>query len=125
MIIKKNVKSKDDVNLYYEVCIANTTHPVLFFVHGVGGDLEAWQYVRDGLLAKGFSSIAMDLRGHGKSGHPYSRKKYELNNFIEDAITVMGSEKINKVILVGHSLGAVLATHIALHHQEKIEKLVL
>jgi pimeloyl-ACP methyl ester carboxylesterase len=98
---------------------------MLFFVHGVGGDLDAWQYVKDALFEKGFSSIAMDLRGHGKSDHPYSAKKYKLDNFIEDIITIMDAEKIDKLILVGHSLGAVLATHITLHHQNRIEKLIL
>src|ERR1035437_4684178 len=99
-VIKKNVKSKDGVNLYYEVYSTKTAHPALFFVHGVGGDMDAWQYVKDALLEKGFSSIAMDLRGHGKSNHPYSAKKYKLENFIEDIITIIDAEKIDKAIIV-------------------------
>jgi len=124
-VIKKNVKSKDGTNLYYEVYATTKSHPVLFFVHGVGGDLDAWQYVKNNLFEKGFSSIAMDLRGHGKSDHPSSSKQYELDNFIEDVITVLDIEKIDKVILIGHSLGAVLVTHVALRHQERIEKLII
>lgn len=122
---KKYIKSNDGTSLYYETNITDAQNPVIFFIHGVGGDLDAWQYVKDKLLPKGFSSITMDLRGHGKSGHPFSFKKYKLSNFIEDAIKIMDFEKIEKVILIGHSLGAVLATHIALARPERIEKLIL
>jgi pimeloyl-ACP methyl ester carboxylesterase len=137
--VKRKAVCNDGVNIYYEVyragnagngsiaadASANARRPVLFFVHGVGGDLDAWQFIKNALLEKGFSSIAMDLRGHGKSDHPRSRAKYHLDYFIKDVMTVIEAEKLDKVILVGHSLGAVLTTHIALRHQEKIERLIL
>ena len=123
--MKKNIKSKDGINIHYEINTKNTNKQFLFLVHGVGGDLDAWQYAKHKFLEKDFSIIAMDLRGHGESDHPYSFEKYKVNNFIEDVLTILDEEKIDKVILIGHSLGAVLTTHIALHRPERIEKLIL
>ncbi len=122
---KKYIKSKDGVILYYETYAGENKSPILFLIHGVGGDLEAWQYVRNNLLAKGFSCIAMDIRGHGYSGHPRSFKSYAIENYVQDFIDVLNAEQIDKVILIGHSLGAVTSTHIALNHPERLEKLVL
>ncbi len=123
---KKSLTSSDGTAVYYETYAAeNHAEPIIFLLHGVGGDLDAWQYVRDNLLKKGFSCIAMDIRGHGYSGHPRAFKKYALPCFIEDFKEILEAEKIEKVILAGHSLGAILATHIALNCPEKLEKLVL
>jgi pimeloyl-ACP methyl ester carboxylesterase len=127
-ILKKTIKSKGGIDLYYEITPENasgTKGLTLFFIHGVGGDLDAWQFVRAKLHQKEFSTIAMDIRGHGISGHPRDSKSYTLTYFMDDMIAVLDAEKINKVILIGHSLGAVLVTHFAIHHQERIEKLVL
>ncbi|MBI3632048.1 MAG: alpha/beta hydrolase [Candidatus Vogelbacteria bacterium] len=124
--INKKIKSKDGINIYYDTYDPGANKgPTLFFVHGVGGDLDAWQYLRKVLHKKGFSSIAMDLRGHGYSDHPCTSSQYQLNNFIDDVISVVDAEEIDKVILIGHSLGAVLTTHVALYHQDRIERLIL
>ena len=96
---KKTIKSKDRLNLYYETYITDGVQPKIFFVHGAGGDLDAWQYVKDELLQKGFSSIAMDLRGHGYSGHPRSLKSYSLDNFAEDIAEILKAEKIEKIFI--------------------------
>lgn len=122
---KKYVKSNDGTSLYYEMYSVQSKSPTIFFIHGVGGDVDAWQYIKSNFLEKGFSSIAMDIRGHGYSGHPKKFKGYKIENFVEDFIAILDAENIDKVILVGHSLGAVLATHITLNHPERLEKLVL
>lgn len=122
---KKTTVSRDGTNIYYETHAGEQQLPIIFLLHGVGGDLDAWQYVENTLLSKGSSCIAVDLRGHGYSGHPRTFEKYKLEYFIEDFNAVLEAENLKSVILVGHSLGAILATHIALACPEKIEKLVL
>lgn len=122
---QKTIVTKDGIKLYYETSITDAKQTPLFLIHGVGGDLDAWNFLKEKLLAQGFSVITMDIRGHGKSDHPRSFKSYELYHFTEDMLAILDAEKIEKVILVGHSLGAVLVTQIALHYQERIEKLIL
>ena len=126
-IQKKTVRSSDGVELYYEVYDAgNGAEKTPFFlIHGVGGDLDAWEFVRKEITIKGRACIAMDIRGHGKSGHPRTSSAYTLEHFISDAQAVLDAEQIEKCVLVGHSLGAVLAAQIALELKTRIEKLIL
>lgn len=124
-ITKKTAISHDGLTLYYETHDLKGQKPIIFFVHGAGGDIDAWQYVRPQILEKGFASISLDIRGHGHSAHPRTPASYELKNFVSDIITVLDQEQIEKVIMIGHSFGAIIATHFATQHPERLEKLVL
>lgn len=134
---KKRVTS-GGVEIYYEVCVARlpaqaskgapayqTGTPVLFFLHGLGGDVDAWNFVRDPLLARGFSTIAMDLRGHGYSGHPTLPSAYRMEHLLGDVLAVLEAERVEKAVLVGHSAGAILALQFALQHADMLSGLVL
>lgn len=122
---KKTTKTKDGLNLYYETYNLDGQKPPIFFLHGMGGDLDAWQYVRDDLLKGGYSAIAMDLRGHGYSDHPRNFESYKVSHLAEDVLTIINNENIRKIILVGHCYGAVVAEHFAIKYQDKLEKLIL
>lgn len=124
-VAKKTIKSHDGLTLYYETHGLEIGKPIIFFVHGAGGDVDAWDFVRSPLLAKGFASISMDLRGHGYSAHPKSPKSYEIENLVADIITILDREKLDKIILIGHSYGAVVATHFAIEHPDRLDKLVI
>jgi len=124
-IQKKNIKTKDGLNIYYEKYILDKKAPTIFFVHGSGGDLEAWQYIKDEMLQKGFGSIAMDLRGHGYSSHPRAFKKYEIKNLAEDIEIILKKENLDKIFLVGHSFGSVVVMDFALRFPEKLKGLVV
>ncbi len=122
----KDTEGKDGTKIYYEAIeTGEEKDPKLFFLHGIGGDLDAFQYIRYPLAMKGFSSIAMDFRGHGRSGHPRQYSKNKIENLVQDFLFVLETEKIDSVILVGHCYGAVVATLITLKYPEKVSKLVL
>lgn len=122
---KKIIKSHDGLDLYYEIHALGNGKPTLFFLHGVGGDLEAWHFVKDRLSASGFSAIGMDLRGHGHTSHPRSPQSYQMANLVRDISSILEQEKLEKIILIGHCYGAVVASHFAIENAEKLEKLVL
>ena len=124
-IDRKTTLSPDGQKLYYETTKGVRGKPVLFFLHGVGGDLDAWRFVKDELVSHGFPTIAMDLRGHGLSGHPRSAGSYEMRHLIADVVQILDQEQQVKVILIGHSFGAVLAYHFASKNPDKIDKLIL
>jgi len=123
--VKKTAISHDGLNLYYETHNLQSGKPVIFFVHGAGGDADAWEFVRSQLLERGFGGISMDLRGHGYSAHPRNPKYYEIKNLTADIATILDQEKIDRVILIGHSYGAVVAIHFAIEYPERLNKLVI
>jgi pimeloyl-ACP methyl ester carboxylesterase len=73
----------------------------------------------------GVSVIALDQRGHGRSSAKAGYDNYDLNKFAADAIALLDHLGIKKVILVGHSMGSVIASIIAVTYPEYIKALVL
>lgn len=121
----QHIAGSDGTKIYYEVCSAGDTAPVALLVHGIGGDVDAWQQVRDMLMVQGISTIALDLRGHGYSDHPRALDAYTMDLIAEDIACVIEAEGLQKVALVGHSGGAVIALHFALAYPELLDSLVL
>ena len=96
--------------------------PRLLLLHGLGCDHRTWLPVLPG-LAKHFTVIAPDLLGHGQSGKPradYSIAGYA--NSIRDLLLVLG---IDRVTVVGHSLGGGVAMQFAYQFPEQVERLCL
>jgi pimeloyl-ACP methyl ester carboxylesterase len=123
--ISRTVRSSDGVSLYYEIENQGSAKPVIFFLHGLGGDADAWQFIRKPFLEQGYSLITMDLRGHGFSGHPRQPRSYEVDHFVEDVNSILEQEKLEKIFLAAHCFGAIIAAHFALKYPEKVSRLVL
>src|SRR5947209_17613651 len=93
--------------LAYEEC--GTGFPVVF-VHGLTFNRGTWKPIID-RLADRFRCIAVDLPGHGESvGLP--RTMEDVARQVVDLFTDLG---IERPVLVGHSLGALLVTMLAAH----------
>ena len=96
--------------------------PAVLLIHGVGDNSTAWQPVH-ARLAKRFTVIAPDLLGHGQSDKPradYSVAAYA--NGMRDLLSVLG---IDKVTVVGHSLGGGVAMQFAYQFPHLVDRLVL
>ncbi len=125
-IERKYITSADGQTIYYETSIVQeSTAPTTVLVHGIGGDVDGWQFVRDILLQEGFSVVALDVRGHGYSSHPRRAKHYKMELLLEDVVHVIDAENLDTVILVGHSGGAVIALNFALEYPERLSDLIL
>lgn len=94
-------------------------------LHGIWDD---WRYFQPLFAAPNspFTShptILIDLRGHGESSKP--DKGYGLSEYAGDVLALIEQRAMSKVILVGHSLGALVALRIASIIPESIEALLL
>ncbi len=104
----KKIKSFDGTSISYNIC--RISGHFLVFIHGAGGDLNAWKKERRYFHKKGISTIAIDLRGHGMSQRPRLAKDYKLDNFATDIYQVIRKEKIRNFVLIGHCFGGVVIT---------------
>ena len=93
----------------------------LVFVHGVGLDHQMWSPQINNLNE--FSTITYDLLGHGKT--PNTRKKLTLKDFSQQLLDILNHIHIDKINLIGFSLGSLIALDFAANYQNKIEKLIL
>jgi len=109
----QKIKSHDSVLINYDKHQNEIDH-WLVFIHGVGGSLNAWDKERNFFHKKGYSTLAIDLRGHGSSERPNKFEEYTLNNFVKDINKIITYEKISKFTLIGHCFGGMLS--IIFHH---------
>lgn len=101
------------------------TGKTIVLLHGFLGSSTYWSRMAPNLVAAGYKVLAIDLLGFGKSHKPedanYDYKDH--TEFIEQALVRNGIH--SPFVLVGHSMGAVIAKRFALAHHTKIERLVL
>ncbi|MBV9516455.1 MAG: alpha/beta fold hydrolase, partial [Mycobacteriaceae bacterium] len=96
--------------------------PAILLIHGVGDNSTTWESVQ-AQLAQRFTVIAPDLLGHGESDKP--RADYSLAGFangMRDLLAVLG---IDRVTVVGHSLGGGVAMQFAYQYPHLVERIVL
>src|SRR6201992_4474586 len=96
--------------------------PALLLIHGIGDNSTTWNGIQ-AKLAQRFTVIAPDLLGHGKSDKPradYSAAAYA--NGMRDLLSVLD---IERVTIVGHSLGGGVAMQFAYQFPQLVERLVL
>ena len=95
--------------------------PVLL-VHGFGADLNTWMFTQPALAA-GRRAVALDLPGHGGSAKEVGAGDVEsLTDAVEGALGALGVERVH---LVGHSMGGAIAASLALHRPEHVASLTL
>ncbi len=94
----------------------------ILLVHGLAGNAGFWRYVIPE-LSKNYRVIAVDLPGYGKSqkgAYPYNM------TFYADRVKRLADElKLDKFVLVGHSMGGQIGITFSLKYPERLEKLIL
>ena len=99
----------------------------LIFINSLGSDLRSWDSVISVLDKKkiGESHLMMryDKRGHGLSDCP--SPPYALRDHVEDLAGIIDATGFDQVILVGISIGGMIAMDYAIGNAEKIKALVL
>ena len=109
-----------DPNQNHYVYIKKDSTP-LVFIHGVGLDHKMWKPQIENLNE--FSTISYDLLGHGKT--PCKKEKLNLTDFSNQLNEILEHLNIEKIHLVGFSLGSLIALDFASKSEDKIDKLIL
>tara|TARA_Y100000310_G_scaffold313418_1_gene361777 strand:- start:5969 stop:6814 length:846 start_codon:yes stop_codon:yes gene_type:complete len=107
--MRKRVTTKDGVSINYQIIKKDNKKPTLVFLHGLGGNVTEFKVQAKAAQRKGYSTLSLDLRGHGFSSIPEEKEKYSLDLFANDIRTVIQKEKLKNFILVGHSFGGSLS----------------
>jgi 3-oxoadipate enol-lactonase len=96
--------------------------PVVVLLHALGEDRGSWRAVAAGLAADGWRTLAVDLRGHGESGHPGA---YAFASMRDDVLALLDALHVDTVTLVAHSLGTVVASLVAMDRPDAVRRMVL
>lgn len=96
--------------------------PPVVLLHGGASDCRDWLGTI-AILSHSYSLYAPDLIGFGLSSRDNSG--YYLSDFVEFTLEFIQTLGLGSVVLVGHSIGGRVCLEIALHHPEKVRRLVL
>jgi len=95
--------------------------PVLF-AHSFAGDLSHWVSTL-GHLQSQRQVVAFDFKGHGKS--PTAAGAYSYDELAKDIDAVADAARLDRFVLVGHSMGAAIAAEYAAVNAQRVAALVL
>jgi pyruvate dehydrogenase E2 component (dihydrolipoamide acetyltransferase) len=95
--------------------------PILF-IHGFGADLNTWMFTQPA-LAERHRTIAIDLPGHG--GSTKAVAEIDAESFAADLGGLLAALGIDRVHLVGHSMGGAIALHLAATQPARVASLTL
>ncbi len=96
--------------------------PPIVLVHGLGGSLHAWHGIAANLSLH-HNVVALDLRGHGRSDT--GKGTFSVKAWAQDVEALIAALELPPVTLVGHSMGTLVAQHLAAHNPEAVDNLVL
>ena len=96
----------------------------VLLLHGFTGSLEDWRDIYTNLDEK-FNYVGIDLIGHGKSDSPSNIEYYKAESLVSQIQNILDQLSIDKVIILGYSMGGRVALNFAVSHPQKIKGLIL
>src|SRR3954447_16104650 len=112
----------EDVTLAYEERPGRKDAATIVFVHGLGGSFHSWWAQLEACHEHGHRAVAYDQRGAGLSSKPAGRYSVEL--WAEDLVRVLEALDVDRPVLVGHSVGCMVAEHACVRLGDRIAGLM-
>lgn len=101
---------------------AHGAGPAVMLIAGLGGRAAFWSSQVHALKTD-FKLILHDHRGTGASARDLCR--YSISQMATDALAVLDHFAVDKAHIVGHSTGGAIAQYLALHHPNRVNKVVI
>lgn len=101
------------------------SHPPVILLHGFPEFWYGWRNQIPALAAAGFHVTAPDQRGYNLSDKPRRLRDYRLNHLAEDVVGFIDALGADRVYLVGHDWGGVIAWWVAQNYPDRIAKLAI
>lgn len=111
-----------DIKIHYETG-GNPSGEPLFMVHGNFASWRWYEPTLKRLKNTNFRGIAVDLPGFGDSSNP--DREITIENYAKELEGFINTFNLDKINLVGHSLGGAVCLRYALNNPDKITRLLL
>lgn len=107
--------------------VEGTGAPVML-IHGFASSLQGnWRApgIVDAIVKAGRQVIAIDCRGHGRSGKPHDPAAYAGSAMADDAVAVLDHLHIEKADLAGYSMGGFLSSTLLVNRPERWRSVII
>ncbi len=101
----------------------NANAPVVALLHGWTGNADINFFPVYAELARNYSILAVDHRGHGRGLRTHDR--FTLEDCADDVVAIMDQLGISSVTAVGYSMGGPIAMLMSKQHSTRVHSLVL
>lgn len=108
---------------YFFLKSVNHNDETIVYFHGLGCRKEDFINVACSLKSKNFSHFAFDFPGSGQAPYP-KNAALDFYDLVEITYKVLKKLKINKLVLVGHSSGGIVALLYANKYPNNVEKFI-
>ncbi|OIW00122.1 hypothetical protein TanjilG_29112 [Lupinus angustifolius] len=100
--------------------------PLILFIHGFPDLWYSWRHQITALASLGYRCVAPDLRGFGDTDVPATPKSYTILHVVGDLIGLLDAVASDqeKVLVVGHDWGAMVAWSLCLYRPERVKAMV-
>lgn len=105
---------RDGVYLCFEE--AGSGAPPIVLVHGWCCDHTYFAPQFDHFARQGHRTVAVDLRGHGRSDKP--RQPYTMPGFADDVAWICTQLRLTKPVIIGHSMGGIVTFDLAARYPD-------
>nr|WP_240692249.1 alpha/beta hydrolase [Alteromonas portus] len=120
---KLMIETEFDIGALHLAALDNQGgNKVIIGLHGYLDNAESLRLLAPYLQSHRF--VAIDLAGHGRSSHRAQGTHYNQADYLQDLYALIESQKWDEVILLGHSLGGILATLFASLFPEKVTAVI-
>jgi pimeloyl-ACP methyl ester carboxylesterase len=109
-----------DIDIAYKMF--GKGEPILL-IGGTGSNMNAWLPYILGNLSSNHTVITSDYRGVGNT--TIGTKPFSIQQFANDTVGLLDALKIQKVDVLGFSMGSLVAQQLAVTHPEKVNRLIL
>lgn len=98
--------------------------PPVILLHGFTGSAATWDGLTAALCGR-YTTLAVDLPGHGRSSAPDEPGRYALERLADDLAALLDAVEFPRAAVLGYSLGARAALRFALRYPDRVTALVL
>lgn len=95
----------------------------ILYIHGYASNKNSNKSLQDFCNDNNYKLWTIDLPGHGEE--PFGNNRLTIKSFSEYVINFINVNKIDNIIIVGHSMGGAIAANVATRLNNKIAKLIL
>jgi 3-oxoadipate enol-lactonase len=96
--------------------------PTVLMLHGIGGGHLSFAPQVETLASAGYRAVAWDMPGYG---HSAPIEPYTFKGLAESCIRLVESLRCDKVILLGHSMGGMVAQEVVARRPDLVSRLIL
>lgn len=98
--------------------------PIILFLHGFPELWYSWRHQIHALASLGFRAVAPDLRGYGDTDAPADATSYTSLHVVGDIIGLLDAIGADRVFVVGHDWGALMAWSLCMYRPDRVRALV-